>query len=56
MSGETAITGRGSTEGSVEIKCAASVELMELLSGSYFPANETPPWEGGRTESTGLND
>lgn len=53
MSGKTAISGKGSAERKAEIKRVGSMELMGLLSGSYFPANEIPPWGGGGAESTG---
>ena len=29
------------------MKRVGSTKLMEGLSGSYFPANEAPLWEGG---------
>lgn len=56
MSGETAITGKGTAEREAEIKCVVSMELMELLSGSYFPANETPLWGWAGEKAPGLND
>lgn len=59
MSGETGIIGKGGAEREAETKCVGSVELMELLNGSYFPANETPLWGWGEwagEKAPGLND
>lgn len=60
------IIGKGSAERKAETKRVRSVELMELLNGSYFPANETPLWgwgsgqerkhRGCMTEGAGANE
>lgn len=34
--------GKGRARRKAEMRRAGSTELMELLSGSYFPANEAP--------------
>lgn len=59
MRGETAITGKDGAGRKAKAECVGSVELMELLSGPHFPANETPLWGWGEwagEKAPGLND